>query len=149
MKIDSYNKSVLIGFINSAIQVVLLVVFTAVVLHLTNGEGFMHKEYVNEQVGNIRRKDVEAVGYILSSVVPLVLLRYNSIKYLPLHIVVSIGAYLIYYFIFNYILYYVFKCNILGGFDALRFGAGVFPYGALAGTVLSVIINTIVNLYKK
>ncbi len=149
MKANSYEKSLIIGAIIGAIQIVLLTVFMAIVLHLTDGEGFFYKEGVNEQVRNIYLDDVDKIGYIVAAIIPLIILKYNSIKYLLPIMISSIFSYCITFYALNSILYYIFSCNVLGSLDVLHFGGWIFPVGALYGTVLSVIIITIANLYKK
>ena len=88
MKVNSYEKSLLVGALIGVIQIVLLTVFMAMVLHLTDGYGFFYKESVNEQVRNIYLDDVDKIGYIVATIIPLILLRYDSIKYL-LPIIIS------------------------------------------------------------
>lgn len=149
MKANSYEKSLLVGAIIGVIQIVLLTVFMAMVLHLTDGYGFFYKEGVNEQVRNIYLDDVDKIGYIVATIIPLILLRYDSIKYLLPIIISSIFSYFITFYALDAILYYIFSCNVLGRLDVLHFGGWIFPIGALNGTVLSVIIITIANLYKR
>lgn len=149
MKANSYEKSFLIGAIIGVIQIILLTVFMAIVLHLTDGDGFFYKEGANEQVKNIYLDDVDKIGYIVAAIIPLILLRYDLIKYLLPIMISSIFSYFITFYVMDLILYYIFSCNVLGGLDVLHFGGWIFPVGALYGTVLSVIIITITNIYKK
>ena len=149
MKANSYEKSLAIGVIIGAIQIVLLTIFMTIVLHLTSGEGFFYKEGVHQQIRNIYLADVDKIGYIVAAIIPLVLLKYDSFKYLLLIMILSIFSYCITFYLMDAILYYIFSCNVLGNLDILHFGGWIFPVGALHGTVLSVTINTIVNFYKK
>lgn len=149
MNVNSYRKSLIVGAVIGAIQIVLLTIFMAVVLYLTDGEGFFFKEGVKQQIGNICLEDIDKIGYIVSAIIPLIFLKYNSVKYLFPLMISSIFSYLITCDAMSAILFYIFSCNILGRLDLLHFGYWVFPFGALCGTILSVIINTSVNFHKK
>lgn len=148
MRIDLYRKSVICGFIYGAISIVIMTIFIAVVLYLTDGEDFFYKEGVTQQIGNISLRDVDTVGYILAALVPVLLLRYSSVRYLPFHICSSVLSYFLTYFVIDSILYYFFSCNLLGGLDVLHYGGWVFPVGAMLGLIISVIINTFMNLKR-
>lgn len=149
MKVNSYMKSLITGAIIGVIQLVVLTMFMATILYLTNGEGFFHKAGTHQSVGNIHLDDVNKIGYIIAAVLPLTLLRYTSVKYMPLLILSSIFSYCLTFLLLNDILFYIFSCNLLGGLDVLHFGGWIFPVGALCGTVLAVIINARMNYHKK
>ena len=149
MKVYSYKKSLIVGTIIGAIQIVFLTIFMAIILYLTDGEWFFHKEGMSKQIGNIHLDDVDKIGYIVAAIIPLILLIYNSVKYLPPLIISSIFSYCITFYVLNGILYYIFTCNILGGLDILHFGGWIFPVGAFIGTMLAVFINMIINFDKK
>lgn len=149
MKVVSYEKSLIVGTIIGAIQIIFLTIFMAIILYLTDGEEFFYKEGMSKQIGNIHLDDVDKIGYTVAAIIPLIILRYNSVKYLLPLMISSIFSYCITFYVLNGILYYIFSCNVLGGLDILHFGGWVFPVGTLYGTALSVIINTIINFYRK
>lgn len=149
MKIDSYIKSLIIGAVTGALQIVILTIFMGVILHLTGGESFFHKEEINTQIGNIRLDNIDKIGYILAAIVPIMMLRYSSIKYFPSCMFSGIASYFASFCVLDAVLYYVFSCNVLGGLDVLHFGGWIFPVGALFGTAVSVIVNTTINSNRK
>ena len=78
------------------------------------------------------------IGAVVSAFVPILLLRYNSIKYLFSFLLLSILFYVI-------ILFLVVIFLIGGSFDFINYATFPFPIGFGAGTVIAIIINTIKN----
>ena len=138
LHISSYDGIFTSALVQSSLTVVLCILFTFIVLSLTGFEEFIGKDGKLEIINGIQYDAVLYTGAVVSSVVPIILLRYNSIKYLFLFLLICIMLYVI-------ILFFVVLFLIGGSFDFINYATFPFPIGFGAGTVIAIIINTIKN----
>jgi hypothetical protein len=138
VKIDSWknaNKSALIQAVLSAL---FCIIYTYVIMFFTGGEEFVGKQPAQEMVNGIRRDVVLVISGILSGVIPILLLRYEKLKFLTLYIPMSI----IYYFVVMLLcVLFVIDDN----FDLITYAVTSVPIGSFIGTIIAILIN----LYRR
>lgn len=146
MRIDSWKKSVNYGLLYAVITFGVFTVFTCFVHYiLLQGEEFIGKDETVYYIRGISFYTVNAVGVVLSMMVPILFLRYKSIKYLPLNLLVSS--------IFYCLLYIVFLCfgeiisfgllYPLENFDTIIYAIIAFPIGSFIGSIIAIVINAV------
>ena len=138
LRISSYKTASISALVQAFLSVLLCILFTYVVLRLTGFEEFIGKDGKEEIINGIRYDAVLCIGAVVSAFVPILLLRYNSIKYLFSFLLLSILFYVI-------ILLLVVIFLIGGSFDFINYATSSFPVGAGVGTVVAITINTIKN----
>ena len=150
MKINSGKKALLCGVIYGILTFIIYVAFTCFLYYFFDGENFVYKGETRETLNGISFISVEIIGGIISSLIPIFLMRYNSSDYYISS--VFIGA-LLYAFLFVMVFFVglssmplslVQECP-LNSFDALIYGVFVFPFGAIVGMLITPIINYIIN----
>jgi len=138
VKIDSWknaNKSALIQAVLSAL---FCIIYAYVIMFFTGGEEFVGKQPTQEIVNGIRRDVVLVICGILSGVIPILLLRYEKLKFLTLYLPMSI----IYYFVV------MLMCVLLlidDNFDLITYALTSVPIGSFIGTIIAILIN----LYRR
>lgn len=140
MKIDSWKKANKAALKQAAICVLFCIVYTYAVMFLTGGEEFISKQPTESVINGIRHDVVLIVCGMLAALIPIICVRYTNIKFLLLHIPMGV----IYYIV---ILFLCVLFVIDDNFDFLAYAIISLPAGAVAGTIIAVIINQIRN-YK-
>ena len=138
LHIYSDKSACISALVQAFLSVLLCILFTYIVLRLTGFEEFIGKDGKEEIINGIRYDVVLCIGAVVSAFVPILLLRYNEIKYLFLFLLSSVMFYVI-------ILFLVVLFLIGGSFDFINYATTSFPVGAGMGTVIAIIINTIEN----
>ncbi len=93
MKQDSWKKSLKMGVLSGAISFgvyVLLVLTTGAV---TQWQSFFGIDLTMQRIGMFSWEICAAIGVILASLVPVITLRYEKIKYIFLYIPISLLAF--------------------------------------------------------
>ena len=134
LNIHSYKTACISALVQSFLSVLLCILFTYIVLRLTGFEEFIGKDGKEKIINGIRYDVVLCIGAVVSAFVPILLLRYNEIKYLFLFLLSSVMFYVI-------ILFLVVSFLIGGSFDFINYATSSFPIGAGFGTVIAIIIN--------
>ena len=135
LQIDSWKSAVISACFQAFLSVLLCVAYSYIIFLLTGGRWFINKDISHEVINGIRFDVVLAVCGVLESLIPIILLSYNKVKFLILYIPVSIVFYLA----------LMFFC-IDSSFDVLNYAILPVPIGSLAGTIAAVIITTYRNL---
>lgn len=150
MEINSWKNSIKCGFLYALITFGVLTIFTCFVYYfLLQGEEFIGKQGTVNNINGISFYIVNAAGTILSMLVPIFLLRYSTVKYLPLSLLISSISYCLLYILFC-CFGEVISFGVLyplESFDTLIYAIIAFPIGSAVGTIISIIIN--INKNKK
>lgn len=153
MKINSTKKSLLRGVAYGVLTFAVYIAFTCLLYYYLNGENFINKDKTVEMINGVSFIGVEIAGVVISSLIPIFLIRYKSVDYYITSVFVAI---LIYSFLF--ITYFVLKSAMplslvqnspLNSFDAIYYGIVIFPFGALIGLLITPIINFVINAIHK
>ena len=157
MRIKNWRNAVLSGIISAAATILACIIFTYVLDILLRGKNFAGKEFTSV-INGISFIAVQITGGIISALIPLLILRYSSSKFLFAYLPVSVSIYLalclaIQFGLSQWILYElhantkgsIFYNSPLNSFDYLCYCVFTFPIGATVGTMLSIVINEIRN----
>lgn len=138
LKITSWKGSVKSALMQSLLSMLFCVIYTYIILFLTGGEEFIGKAHTYEEINGIRHSFVLVICGIIAALIPIILLRYDSMRYLLAYIPLSIMFY-----IGLSILIVVF---IIGNnFDMIGYALSSVPIGSGGGTLVALIINTFNN----
>ncbi len=135
LKIDSWEKSVKTALKLSLFTVICCVIYTYVIVAFTGGETFVSKQPTEEVINGISHNMTLILNGVVAALIPILLLRYESGKYLLAYIPLSILFYLAIMFLCVFI--------IDDNFDLLLYAIFTTPIGMLSGTVVAVIINVV------
>lgn len=150
MKINSWKQALKSGILSGIILFVIYVAFVFLVSYLIGGESFIKYDIIVENIGIISFDMVTIFGFVLFAIVPMIVLRYQKIKYVFLYILSGDMLFILLYSIMWGILllvYYIsndiFYCPI-NTFDAIYYAILLFR-GSGIGVLLALIINLIKN----
>ena len=138
IRIISWKSSFKSALLQAFLSAFFCVIYSCIVLWLTGGEGFIGKVATHEEINGIRHDVVLLICGIMASFIPILLLRYKSIKYLLLFIPMSI---LFYIALMLLCVLFVIDDN----FDLISFALTSIPIGSAVGTFVTIIFNQIKN----
>ncbi len=138
LKIISWNSSLKSALIQSFLSVVFCIVYTYVISIFTGGEEFVGKHPTYKAVNGIRYDVVLIICGVMASFIPILLLRYSSIKYLLVFIPLSILLYIV---LMLLCILFVIDDN----FDLISYAVSSVPIGSAVGTLCAIIFNQIKN----
>ncbi len=156
MEMDSMKKSLKMGFLSGLCTYLLYVMFVVAIGLVTKWNVFwvydqVEGTYVLQSNGVISWEITNAIGLILASLVPVVLLKYEEFKYALAYIGVSLvvfiwlfGTTLSAYFMIGDMTKTVLYCPF-STFDAIYYLIFVFLLGSVIGTVVSFVLNFMRN----
>lgn len=150
MKINSWKKASICGIKFALIYFVIFIVCTCLLTgFILRGESFA--EHPSNQVINGISFQMAYYFYVIvATIIPVILVRYTKIKFLFLSMVIYFFIYVCIGVIFL-LSVLLFNVNILGLISACYliemgdFCLLAFPQGLFLGTVITVILNTIIN----
>lgn len=122
----------------SILSVIFCIVYTYIVLILTNGEEFVGKADTYEMINGIRYDFILIMCGVFAALIPIFLLRYDSLKYLFVYIPLS-GA--LYIFLMLLCILFVIDDN----FDLIFYALSSVPIGSAVGTLTAIVINLLIN----
>ena len=149
MKINTVKQSLLGGVIYGAVTFVIYCIFTCLLYYYLKGEFFISKGGTKEFINGIPFVGINIMGAVISSLIPVFLIRYTSIFRYIICIFVAALLYafllvMLYVLVFSMPLTWALK-HPMNSFDALYWGILIFPVGAFGGMIITIIINSIFN----
>ncbi|MBE7042105.1 MAG: hypothetical protein E7399_01230 [Ruminococcaceae bacterium] len=155
MKVNSWKKALLFGFLRGALLILTWIGFTFVINCLTGGEYFVDKLYTKDEINGISFEVVLNMAIVVSALVSSLSLWYTSQKYLAVSIPVCFVSFIGLFYLLGIIPgslgEMLQKAYVALGtlhFDAI-FYAIRFLLGIVIGTVISIIINDWINKKRK
>lgn len=136
LKIDSWEKSVKTALKLSLLTVIGCVIYTYVIMAFTGGETFVSKQPTAEVLNGISHNAALILNGVVMALIPVLLLRYVSAKYLLAYIPLNILFYLA-------IMFLCIAFIIDDNFDLLLYAVFTTPIGMIAGTAAAIIINVV------
>ena len=156
MEMDSNKKSLKMGALSGLCTYVLYIIFVVTVGSLTHWQSFWNLDPVTETFqlqtnGTISWEIVTVVGLILASLVPVILMKYEKIKYALIYIGISLltcvwlyGSTLGAYYMIGDMTGTSVHCPF-GPIDGFYFFVFVFLLGSAIGTIVSFVFNFMRN----
>ncbi len=139
IKIDTLEKTNKSALVHAVSTVLFAIVYSYIIMFLTDGEDFVGKDTTQKVINGIRHDVVLVICGAFSGMIPITLLKYSKIKYIPLCVVLSIIYYLMILF------FYLLVSNPNNVFDLITFATTSIPIGYFIGVIIAIIINTIEN----
>lgn len=150
MKINSWKQALKSGILSGIILFVEYVAFVFIMSYLTDGQTFIKYDITIEKIGIIYFDFVTILGVILFSTVPVIILRYQKIKYIFLYVLSGTLVLIVLYCLVWGILQLIY-CILddiiycpLNTFDGVYYAILLFR-GSGMGVLLALIINLIKN----
>ena len=149
MKIDSNKKAILAGALLGTCVFFAYVIFTCLLYYFMGGENFVYKGETRDIVNGISFNLVKIMSFVISAVIPILLIRYKKICYYELSVFIAVVLYALYF-----IAYFVCLSSMpiemalkfpMNSFDAIIFGIFNFPLGAIIGILLNIGVNFLIN----
>ena len=152
------DKSIRIGLISGFATIIIYIAFSYSVNVLTKGECFITYWQTHEIINGISFDVLKAIGICLSSFVPIILCRYKNAKEVFKYLISACLAYVSLYMLIWVSIYivalisFVTKVDLkfpLNTWDSMFFALLYFPIGSFVGTLISIVINLILNICPK
>lgn len=141
-RIISWKVSLKSALMQAFLSAFFCIIYTYIILILTGGEEFIDKADSYEKINGIQYDAVLLICGIMASLIPILLLRYNSIKYLLLFIPISI----LFYIVLMLLCVFFF---IDDNFDLISYALSSVPIGSAVGTLVAIIFNLLKTKYFK
>lgn len=156
MEMNNFKKSLKMGVLSGLGTYLLYVLFVVVIGMLTGWKAFWAFDeatgtYLRQVNGVISWEITNVIGLILASLVPVLMMRYEKMKYAFSYIGISLiaciwlyGTTLGAYFMIGDMMKTVLHCPF-ATFDSVYYFIFVFLLGSAIGTVVSFVINAMRN----
>lgn len=141
MKRNSWKKSLWMGITAGAISYGLYLLMVYVSGALTGWQHFFQPDMSVKTYGTLRWETVAAAGVVLTSLVPVITLRYEKVKDLLLYLLVSLAVFVWLYgavLLGFVILAPDFRCPFMA-MDAIYDLIAVVPIGSMIGTLAAIV----------
>ena len=149
MKVDSIKKSLVAGIVLGSCVFLVYTLFTCFIYYLLNGENFVYKGEIRNVINGISFDAVKIVAVVISTVIPIMLVRYKKITHYIFTILIAVVLYIAYFSAYLVALSYVpieMAINFpMNSFDAFIYGLVNFPLGAIIGIIINVGVNFLIN----
>ena len=141
MRINSAKKAVFAGFLYAIMLFGLYIIFTYSIACLTEGAHFVTQGDNLMVVNGVSFVFVQIAGVILSALLPIFFLRYDSTENCSICIFIAAICYIIMFFLLLFLPWKVIKDSPLNSFDAVIYGIFIFPLGSVIGLLAAGIVN--------
>lgn len=135
-KIISWKTSLKSALMQAFLSASFCIIYTYIILIFTGGVEFIGKADSYEKINGIRYDVVLLICGMMASLIPILLLRYNSIKYILLFIPMSILFYIV--LMLLCVLFFIDD-----NFDLINYALSSVPIGSAVGTLVAIIFNLV------
>lgn len=137
MKLNSWKKSILIGILCGAISYALYMLLLFGVSYLNHWQSYWNYTTLENAGKVLSWNMVVIIGVILSSLVPIICLRFEKIRFVFGYILCSLLAFLWLYGMTNTVAVTFWQgvSTPLSSWDSLMYLLVVFPVGSVIGTI--------------